>query len=52
MEQMDQLVAVISDDHEALASELNELIYTFQFDRVLTLLDEVEDSKLENPGGG
>ncbi len=51
MEQMNQLAAVIGNDHEALASELNELIYTFQYDRILTLLDEAEGAKLENPGG-
>ena len=39
MERMDQLVVDISVDHEPLANGLKELVDTFQYDRILALLE-------------
>lgn len=42
IEQMDQLVADIRVEHEALAVELKKHLDTFQYDRILTLLSEAK----------
>jgi two-component system sensor histidine kinase/response regulator len=50
MDRMTQTVAEIGVDHGTLGNELKELVDTFQFDRLLAILDGTEDGSLENKG--
>ncbi len=48
MDRMTQAVAEIGTHHSALADGLKELVDTFQFDRLLSILDETEDGSSKN----
>jgi signal transduction histidine kinase/DNA-binding response OmpR family regulator len=50
MDRMAQAVAEIGEVHAALARGLKELVDTFQYDRILSYLDDVENSPVGNPG--
>ena len=50
MDRMEQVVAEIGTAHESLANGLKALVDTFQFDRLLALLDGYGVTPLENHG--
>lgn len=50
LERMAQAVTEIGVVHATLANRLKELVDTFQYDRILSFLDEAEKGPLGDPG--